>query len=125
MNCPQCGKENSENRNFCGNCGGTLAAHCRTCGFKNALTDRYCGGCGNPLAEGAAAREARPEPFLPMSMPPAGPPAQGESLYGEKNELTAAAAAELVMASREAAEVVEEKAELQINQSDIDALFGG
>lgn len=128
MNCPNCGRENAENRNYCGDCGLRLTAFCRSCGFRNAVDDRYCGGCGNPQSADIPERKHEPGPELPMEMPAlqrAKSPVKEESVYGDKNQLTGAAAAELILASKEAAEVVEEKTELQISQSDIDAMFGG
>ena len=122
MNCPQCKHPNADNRSYCGACGTMIARYCRSCGFMNLLADRFCGGCGLALDETASKPEkAAPSPSLPLTMPLG----QDEIVYTENNDITPEAAAQLIEVAREAEQVVEEKTELQVNQADIDALFGG
>lgn len=75
MECPQCGKETSEDRAYCSWCGsslprpekmltetpGTAAAtngasgrpKCYSCGRQGASGDRFCSNCGNRIDENA------------------------------------------------------------------------
>jgi hypothetical protein len=49
MHCPQCGFNNPEGMNFCGECGAALTNHCPQCGFENPPRFKYCGECGTSL----------------------------------------------------------------------------
>lgn len=50
--CPFCGRNISENNNFCGKCGAKikLQAECSNCGDINSNNARFCKKCGNSLA---------------------------------------------------------------------------
>jgi class 3 adenylate cyclase len=50
MECPRCGGENPDNKNFCGDCGGPLRVRCQVCGEQTAATATKCGRCGAVLA---------------------------------------------------------------------------
>ncbi len=49
--CPQCGKENPPEAQFCMRCGAALFRSCPACGFSNPPDARFCLRCGTPLAE--------------------------------------------------------------------------
>jgi len=64
MQCPSCGSDNREGRNFCGNCGAPLAAaaawRCPACRYENAAEERFCGGCGTGRPGGPESAPAAP-----------------------------------------------------------------
>ena len=50
MQCPKCQFENSEDVNFCVECGSKLEKICPECGYSNSLSHKFCGGCGHKLS---------------------------------------------------------------------------
>ncbi len=46
MKCANCGFENPDGMNFCGECGTKLVAKCSKCGFENPPDHKFCGECG-------------------------------------------------------------------------------
>jgi class 3 adenylate cyclase len=49
MQCPQCGRNNSETNSFCGGCGAPLGPKCIACGQVNRSGSRFCDHCGKPI----------------------------------------------------------------------------
>ena len=49
--CPQCGRENPPEAQFCMNCGTALFRACPRCGTSNPPDAHFCLQCGSPLAE--------------------------------------------------------------------------
>jgi class 3 adenylate cyclase/tetratricopeptide (TPR) repeat protein len=50
MQCPKCQFENSDDVNFCVECGSKLEKNCPECGYSNLLSHKFCGGCGHNLS---------------------------------------------------------------------------
>ncbi len=48
--CQSCGTSNSNERQFCGQCGHSMLAKCEQCQFCNSPGDKFCGGCGLMVA---------------------------------------------------------------------------
>jgi len=48
--CSACGTSNEAGRNFCGECGESLALICANCGSSNRGTVKFCGECGTRIA---------------------------------------------------------------------------
>ena len=65
--CSSCGKENSPEQKFCGECGTPLTGGCPSCGAENPPGHKFCGECGSPLAAEAPAVVA---PVVVASAPP-------------------------------------------------------
>jgi class 3 adenylate cyclase len=89
--------------NFCGQCGGKLAALCPRCGSECPPGFKFCGACGAPLAAAAvepppAERPAAPpsEPVRPAASPQSYTPAHlatqvlgsKSALEGERKQVT-------------------------------------
>ncbi|HEV2129957.1 MAG TPA: AAA family ATPase, partial [Longimicrobiaceae bacterium] len=70
MQCTNCGFENPEGMNYCGNCGLPLTRSCPSCGQVNPPTFRFCGYCGTPLE---AAVPVAPEPPVLLGEAQSGP----------------------------------------------------
>jgi uncharacterized membrane protein YvbJ len=49
MNCPNCGRENSQDAKFCQQCGHALALICSNCSETNELDARFCKNCGTEI----------------------------------------------------------------------------
>src|SRR3990172_2366698 len=49
--CPQCGRENPPEAQFCMNCGTALFRACPRCGTSNPPDAHFCLQCGGPVAE--------------------------------------------------------------------------
>lgn len=111
MNCALCESANAPERNYCGACGSPLARYCRLCGFRNQALDRFCGGCGASLADGPVLAAGE----TPAEVPPKAPSRPA----GPVDDVS-----ELLDAAREAEQAGPEDAEIRVNQSDIDSLFG-
>ena len=64
MKCPNCGQENREEAEFCGDCGRSFRKEvpCPQCGNTNPQGKRFCDKCGHPLTE--------PTPKLPTPPSP-------------------------------------------------------
>lgn len=50
MQCTNCGRENREHANFCGECGAIIGSRCGNCGASILPTNKFCDGCGDPVA---------------------------------------------------------------------------
>lgn len=46
LSCPSCATRNSNERQFCGQCGHSMLIKCEQCQFCNTPSDKFCGGCG-------------------------------------------------------------------------------
>ena len=64
MKCPNCGYENPEESQFCGECGRSLQAElvCSQCGHKNPQGQKFCNKCGRSLVEPTPEAPPSPEP---------------------------------------------------------------
>lgn len=51
MECPRCGGENPDNKNFCGDCGTSLLVRCRACGGPTVAGAISCSRCGAALVQ--------------------------------------------------------------------------
>ena len=61
MRCDTCQHPNTDDANFCVNCGSALAQTCPKCARRNAPIARFCAGCGLKLhADGPPARAQTP-----------------------------------------------------------------
>jgi predicted ATPase/class 3 adenylate cyclase len=49
MECPRCGSENPDNKNFCGDCGASLRVRCQFCGEQAMAGAASCSRCGAAL----------------------------------------------------------------------------
>jgi class 3 adenylate cyclase/tetratricopeptide (TPR) repeat protein len=49
MVCSNCGTENKAGRQFCTECGSSLAAGCPNCGSSIEPYEKFCGTCGTPI----------------------------------------------------------------------------
>src|SRR5579859_458205 len=49
MVCSNCGTENKAGRQFCTECGSSLAAGCPNCGSSIEPSEKFCGTCGTPI----------------------------------------------------------------------------
>ena len=58
VRCPNCGRLNPDDKNFCGDCGVALVLNCPSCGRQNSAGNKYCGNCGAALS----ATSPSPEP---------------------------------------------------------------
>ena len=58
MQCPHCGRDNSDTNSFCGGCGAPLGPKCMACGHANQIGSRFCVNCGNPISTSATPSEA-------------------------------------------------------------------
>jgi class 3 adenylate cyclase/tetratricopeptide (TPR) repeat protein len=68
MQCPRCQQENRPGRNFCSECGASLALTCPSCGFSNEPGEKFCGGCGTSLLSPATPRFAAPDSYTPKHL---------------------------------------------------------
>lgn len=50
IRCPQCGRDNPADAQFCMRCGTALTRACPSCGATNPLGAHFCLECGSPLA---------------------------------------------------------------------------
>jgi class 3 adenylate cyclase len=50
MDCPSCGRSNSDDARFCAACGAELGSVCPSCGTPVPPEARFCSSCGAPLA---------------------------------------------------------------------------
>lgn len=78
MNCPQCGKNNSQGGVFCNNCGNPLPKEeqgfvfCSQCGKKNTGQAKFCQGCGKEIEtidRGAGPQISQPAETQPLTSP--------------------------------------------------------
>src|SRR5262249_33837932 len=58
MQCPHCGKNNSDTSSFCEGCGSPLGPRCTFCGHANRLDSRYCSNCGKQLTTTATSQSS-------------------------------------------------------------------
>jgi class 3 adenylate cyclase/tetratricopeptide (TPR) repeat protein len=58
MQCPHCGKNNSDTSSFCEGCGFPLGPRCASCGHANRIDSRYCSNCGKQLTTLAIAQSS-------------------------------------------------------------------
>ena len=65
MQCPSCGHENREGRNFCVECGSRFSTElrCANCGAASEREEKFCGECGESLP----ATSSQPSPTPPFS----------------------------------------------------------
>ncbi|HOI18172.1 MAG TPA: zinc ribbon domain-containing protein, partial [Geobacteraceae bacterium] len=64
MKCPECGFDNADGINFCGQCGERLRASCSSCGAAGQSTSSPCLVCGHvPEEPTAADRESESVKF--------------------------------------------------------------
>lgn len=49
--CPECGKMQSRDANYCSACGAAVYRKCPECGTRISVKDAYCKGCGKKLSE--------------------------------------------------------------------------
>lgn len=49
--CPECGKMQSRDANYCTVCGTAIYRKCPECGTRISIKDAYCKGCGKKLSE--------------------------------------------------------------------------
>ena len=49
--CPECGKIQSRDANYCSACGTAIYRKCPDCGTRITVKDAYCKGCGKKLSE--------------------------------------------------------------------------
>ncbi|MBV8056650.1 MAG: zinc ribbon domain-containing protein, partial [Deltaproteobacteria bacterium] len=59
MHCSNCGSENPEGTNFCGNCGQPLSSRCSKCKADNPPGFKFCGACGQALSGSRSRRPRR------------------------------------------------------------------
>src|SRR6266568_1895132 len=77
MQCPHCGRDNSNTNSFCSGCGAPLGPKCTRCGHANPVASRFCGDCGDLLV--APAIPSQPSDQLLRSLSASG---------GERKRLT-------------------------------------
>ena len=67
--CPSCGTRNSNERQFCGECGHSMLLKCEHCQFCNTPGDKFCGGCGVMVAQAPAPPSSHVDfPLLPAKL---------------------------------------------------------
>ena len=49
--CPECGKIQYRDANYCSACGAAIYRKCPDCGTRISVKDAYCKGCGKKLSE--------------------------------------------------------------------------
>ncbi len=67
MQCPRCGRDNSDTSSFCGRCGAPLGPKCAACGHVNRIDSRFCDNCGKLLSASAISSQASDELFRSLT----------------------------------------------------------
>ena len=88
MTCPGCGQANPTAAQFCGGCGGRLAAICPACRAANPPGNRFCHQCGGALVAAAAAESfGSPRAYTPRHLVEKILTSAG-ALQGERKQVT-------------------------------------